>query len=345
MTPAQHCIPKWFAGMGIVRFNQSTLSLHPVGASRRVDVANYGGQHHREIQHQTVSVLALRRPFAKNGKYHFLTGWRTGPSSFQSLIANGLTGSLPADRVSLGNRQQWAQSMDSSQLRHRISFEAARLLQGRRVNNYGDARWRAARSITRSYLPKECLPTDVEIRVQLQLLMGSAGAFPVTVPGPDTTDDDDLPEDRFEHYLALLMPLDRVIQSVDTHPEGDVLYHSLQVFELSHQTHPWDEELLTAALMHDIGKGIDPRDSHQAGLNALGGFITPRTRWLIENLPLVHRIFEGTLGGRAKRRLATSESWEELDVLAAHDREGRVPGRSVRAPEGAIDVLRTLSGS
>ena len=235
--------------------------------------------------------------------------------------------------------------MDHEQLSHRISFDAARLLQGRRVNTYHEARWKAARSITRSYLPSECLPTDIEIRTQLQHLMGSAGVFPTTLPGPSTPADDELPADRFEHYLALLLPLDRVMQPPSIHPEGDVLYHSLQVFELTHETHPWDEELLTAALMHDVGKGIDPRDSHEAGLMALSGFITQRTRWLIDNMPSVHRLFEGVLGARARRRLATSESWEELDALAAHDREGRIPGRNVRPTADAIDILRDLSGS
>ncbi|MCH2203304.1 MAG: hypothetical protein MK102_15150 [Fuerstiella sp.] len=233
--------------------------------------------------------------------------------------------------------------MDRVQLRQRISFDAARLLHGRRVGNYHDARWQAARTITGSFLPAECLPTDVEIRVHLQQLMGSLGTFPATLPGPGTPEDSDLPEDRFDHYLALLLPLDRVMQSADLHPEGDVLYHSLQVFELTRATHPWDEELLTAALMHDVGKGIDHRDSHQAGLTALSGFITERTRWLIDNLPSAHRMFEGTLGSRARRRLATSESWDELDALAAHDRDGRVPGRRVQQPEEALNVLRVMS--
>ena len=231
--------------------------------------------------------------------------------------------------------------MDPNQLRQRICFDAAHLMLGRRVNNYHDARWQAARSITRSYLPAECLPTDMEIRVNLQHLMGSVSGFPL--PRQGTVEDNDLPCDRFEHYLALLLPLDRIVQTEDIHPEGDVLYHSLQVFELTHETHPWDEELLTAAMMHDVGKGIDPRDSHNAGLVALSGFVTERTRWLIENLPSVHRMFEGTLGIRARRRLVTSESWEELQALAAHDREGRVPGRNVRSPEDAIEVLRNLS--
>ena len=238
---------------------------------------------------------------------------------------------------------------DSHQIRQRISFDAARLLQSRRVSSYHDARWHAARAFTRAFLPAECLPTDVEIRVQLQQLMGSECAFPDSLPAPDAVDDDAvaeepaLPEDRFNHYLALLLPLDRVRQPTATHPEGDVLYHSLQVFELTWEARPWDEELLTAALLHDVGKGIDPRYALNATLNALSGFITSRTRWLIENLPLAKRGFEGTLGSRARRRLATAESWEELDLLARNDREGRVPGRRVRTVNEVINCLRHLS--
>jgi len=233
--------------------------------------------------------------------------------------------------------------MDHEQIRHRISFDAARLLLARRVASYNDARWKAARALTRSYLPSECLPTDIEIRIQLQHLMGSDCGFPDTLPAPEIPNDDRLPEDRFDHYLALLLPLDRVRQAADMHPEGDVLYHLLQVFELTWQAQPWDEELLTASLLHDVGKGIDPRDALNAGLTALSGFITDRTRWFIESLPLAHRIFEGTLGIRARRRLAASESWEELDLLVRNDREGRIPGRCVRRPEEAVSCLRDLS--
>jgi len=232
--------------------------------------------------------------------------------------------------------------MEHDELRQHISFSAAQLLHSRRASNYHDARWQAARAITRSYLPGDCLPTDLEIRVQLQQLMGSNVAFPSTLPGPKTPQDDVLPDDRFGHYLALLLPLDRVIQPKALHPEGDVLYHSLQVFELTADSHPWDEELLTAALLHDVGKGIDPRDSHEAGLRAVSGFVTARTLWLIDNLPVVHRHFEGSLGARARRRLTTSDSWEELDVLAAHDVAGRLPGRKVRPVEDAIRYIHDL---
>ena len=39
--------------------------------------------------------------------------------------------------------------------------------------------------------------------------------------------------DRFELYRALLTPLENVKQNPAYHPEGDALYHSLQVFELA----------------------------------------------------------------------------------------------------------------
>ena len=234
--------------------------------------------------------------------------------------------------------------MEDDPLRQRIAFEAARLLHQRRVSTYHDARWQATRSITRRFVLSESLPTDLEIRVQLQQLMGTAAAFPNTLPGPQSADAE-LPADRFEHYLALLLPLDRVLQPRDTHPEGDVLYHSLQVFELTCDQNSWDEELLTAALLHDVGKGIDPRDAHSAGLMAVEGFITARTHWLIQCLPSAHQLREGTLGRRAWRRLASEPSWEELKCLAACDSEGRVPGRTVRTVHEALDYLQDLDSA
>ena len=64
--------------------------------------------------------------------------------------------------------------------------------------------------------------------------------------------------DRFQIYQMLLLPLERVKQSPKYHPEGDTLYHSLQVFDLARDELPYDEEFLLAALLHDVGKGLDP---------------------------------------------------------------------------------------
>src|SRR5438093_1684496 len=58
--------------------------------------------------------------------------------------------------------------------------------------------------------------------------------------------------DRFQMYRMLLLPLESVQQSPKYHPEGDVLYHTLQVFELAKEERPYDEEFLLAALLHDV---------------------------------------------------------------------------------------------
>lgn len=149
--------------------------------------------------------------------------------------------------------------------------------------------------------------------------------------------------DRFLIYESLLLPLENVKQSPKWHPEGDALYHSLQVFDHARHELPYDEEFLLAALLHDVGKAIDPHDHTLAGLEALAGFITPRTHWLIEHHMLGHQLLDGTLGARAKRRLQENESFDELVLLAECDQAGRQ--RGVEAPEldEALGYIREIS--
>lgn len=149
--------------------------------------------------------------------------------------------------------------------------------------------------------------------------------------------------DRFLIYESLLLPLENVKQSPKYHPEGDALYHSLQVFDHARYELPYDEEFLLAALLHDIGKAIDPHDHVNAGLEALEGFITPRTQWLIEQHMLGHQLLDGTIGARAKRRLQENESFEELRLLAECDQAGRQ--RGVEAPDltEALTYIREIS--
>jgi hypothetical protein len=149
--------------------------------------------------------------------------------------------------------------------------------------------------------------------------------------------------DRFQIYEALLLPLERVKQNPKWHPEGDALFHSLQVFDLARDELPYDEEFLVAALLHDVGKGIDPADHVAAGLEALDGHITERTAWLIENHMLGHAHYDGTLGARVRQRLSRNESFEELLLLAKCDREGRQKGVATPELEEAIDFLRELA--
>ncbi len=113
---------------------------------------------------------------------------------------------------------------------------------------------------------------------------------------------------------------------LEYHPEGDALYHSLQVFELARHERGYDEEFLLAALLHDVGKAIDPSDHVLAGLQSLEGTITDRTEFLIAFHMEAHAYRSGTLGARARLRLEQSEEFEDLMLLQELDKRGRVPG-------------------
>jgi predicted nucleotidyltransferase len=151
--------------------------------------------------------------------------------------------------------------------------------------------------------------------------------------------------DRFQVYQSLLLPLENVKQAPKYHPEGDALYHSLQVFDLARNECPYDEEFLLAALLHDVGKGIDPDDHVATGLEALDGMITERTTWLIENHMLAHKVAEKTLGHRALCRLRESEHFDDLMLLERCDRLGRARGVEVPELDDALDYIRDLDAN
>ena len=226
--------------------------------------------------------------------------------------------------------------MANARLRQQIASEAARLMYEQQEPLFR-ARNKAAQRLAGEWLHPKHLPTHREIRAEIKHL--------VTLH--DALDERLLPverlTDRFQAYHALLLPLEQVRLSPRRHPEGDALYHSLQVFDLARDELPYDEEFLLAALLHDVGKAIDPQQHVVAGLEALDDFITPRTAWLIENHSLGHALADGTLGQRARRRLEESEHIDELRLLAKCDRAGRRAG--VEAPEvdEALDYLRELS--
>jgi hypothetical protein len=142
--------------------------------------------------------------------------------------------------------------------------------------------------------------------------------------------------DRFLIYQMLLLPLEKVEQSRRYHPEGDALYHSLQVFDLVRNERPYDEEFLLAALLHDVGKGIDTLDHVRAGVDALEGTIADRTGWLITHHMEAHQVLDRTIGLRARRRLRQHESFEELPLLAECDRDGRIAGAPASSLEEAV---------
>src|SRR5262249_37404783 len=146
--------------------------------------------------------------------------------------------------------------------------------------------------------------------------------------------------DPYQIYRMLLLPLENVRQSAQYHPEGDVLYHSLQVFELAREHRPYDEEFMLAALLHDIGKGIDPGNHVEAALSALDGLITERTAFLIRHHMDAHAYRAGQLGSRMRRALEASEDFDDLMLLRELDDAGRVPGAVVGTVDEPLDFLK-----
>jgi len=149
--------------------------------------------------------------------------------------------------------------------------------------------------------------------------------------------------DRFRIFEALLLPLENVKQDLRYHPEGDALYHSLQVFDHARDQLAYDEEFLLSALLHDVGKAIDCRDHVAAGLEALEGLITERTTWLIAHHMEAHALLDRTISRRAHRRLRESPYYDELLLLGECDQAGRVPGAEAPELDEALDYLRQIA--
>jgi len=226
--------------------------------------------------------------------------------------------------------------MSSERLRRRVAFEAARLIYRREETQYARAKMKAARRLAAGGVKPDDLPHNRELLTNPEDGPRAAGA---------TDGRGFVVVDRFRTYELLLAPLEHVAQSPEEHPEGDVLYHSLQVFELAREALPYDEDFLLSALLHDVGKAIDRRDHVAAGLEALAGSISPRTAWLIEHHVEALSLRDGAVGVRLRRRLEASESFDELMLLAECDRQGRAEGMSVSDVHDALAYIRELAGS
>ncbi len=214
-------------------------------------------------------------------------------------------------------------------LRRQIATEAARLLAG--GGDSHRARLRAARRVARGWVPEERLPDHGEIRRAVGQELAGAASDPPPLAG-----------DRFDDIAVLVRMLATVKQDPVKHPEGDALEHTLQVFELVRAERPYDEELLTAALVFNVGRAIDRGDPVAAALEALDGLVTERTRWLVEALPAARAHAAGTLGQRARARLEAHPDFAEVEMLAAADRHGRVRGGVSPTLDEAIALLRGL---
>jgi hypothetical protein len=241
--------------------------------------------------------------------------------------------------------------MSSNETRRRIAREAARLMQCCDEPAFYRARLKAARRVLGGEPQPQELPSQAEIRRQVHDVSrrmhrepaDAEPSPPSNAPADDTQRAGADEDQRMLAFRLMLLALEPVEQSAESHPEGDALYHSLQVFQLARDAQPYDEEFLLAALLHDVGKAVDRREHTVASLEMLAGLITPRTAWLIEHHPAAHALRDGTLGARSRRRLAASPDFDDLKLLAECDAAGRQPGMPVPEVDQALDYLRRLA--
>jgi len=219
---------------------------------------------------------------------------------------------------------------DRDRLRQRIAEEAARGMS--RGSDARRATFRAARRVARGWVPDDRLPEPREVCDEVRRELDATAALRPLVG------------DRFDALAAEVSVLATVKQDPRKCPEGDALEHSLQVFDLVHRERPFDEELLTAALVHDVGRALDRADPVAATLAAIADLVTERTRWLVEMLPAARGHVDRTLGHRGRRRLEAHPDFLHVILLAEADR--RAHERSYPTPtlDEAIAILRDLEG-
>ena len=146
----------------------------------------------------------------------------------------------------------------------------------------------------------------------------------------------------YEMFKLLLLPLEN-IKGNSRHPEGDALYHSLQVFELARsEGYGYDLEFLQAALLHDVGKAIDYAHHAQAGAETLEGFVSERTHFLVGHHMEMLDLHNHKLGHKQETALHQSEYWEDLTALRDFDNRGRQRGMLVDTVEEVLEYLQRL---
>lgn len=137
-----------------------------------------------------------------------------------------------------------------------------------------------------------------------------------------------------EELYSLLVALDGVRQSPAYHPEGDALYHSLQVFECA-LADTRDAVLLTASLFHDVGKAIDSSTHDAEGAELLEDLIDPEACWLVAHHLDLLKNPQSTRKHLKRDQLRL----QRLEKLRRYDLAGRNPSARVNSPEWALQAL------
>ena len=137
----------------------------------------------------------------------------------------------------------------------------------------------------------------------------------------------------YDALLDMLIALDGVQQDRKFHPEGDTLYHSLQVFECAwRETDDW--ELAAAALLHDVGKAVDYKRHDEVGAALLDELLPPRVVWLVQHhLDLLRN------PAATRALLHGTPQLADLERLRRWDLAGRCQHVWVPTPEDALALV------
>ncbi len=136
-----------------------------------------------------------------------------------------------------------------------------------------------------------------------------------------------------DDLYSLLVALDGLQQSPKYHPEGDALFHSLQVFDLARRA-TGDRVLWAAALFHDVGKALNGADHDEIGADLLEGLLCDRAVWLVR-----HHLDLLRDPRRARRNFGGTPEMLDLERLRKWDLGGRNPHARVLEPQAAMDIL------
>jgi hypothetical protein len=137
----------------------------------------------------------------------------------------------------------------------------------------------------------------------------------------------------YADLVDLVSALDRIPQDPRYHPEGDALYHSLQVFQHARRESR-DPGLHAAALLHDVGKALRSGDHDAEGADLLEGLVAPRVVWLVR-----HHLDLLRDPGATRRRLHSTVRLRELELLRRWDLAGRSPRASVCSVAEAVSFV------
>ena len=130
----------------------------------------------------------------------------------------------------------------------------------------------------------------------------------------------------------LLNDLDGVMQDPVWHPEGDALFHSLQVWAHARQATD-DPELWAAALLHDVGKGMG-QDHERIGAQLLDGWVSDRVCWLV-----LHHLDLMRQPTKIKRKYRGSKRLTDLVALRKWDEAGRDKYATVASVQQAMTSI------